>query len=270
MEITIQDCSYYVEMAGEGPPLLLLHGFTGSGATWRETVNMLKDCFCCVTVDILGHGRSAAPKEAERYRIQLVAQDMKELMKELGHSRFHLLGYSMGGRLALTIAVMFPEAVQSLILESASPGLRTEEERSMRRQSDEELAERIEREGIESFINYWENIPLFETQKQLSKDRQQAIREERLQNKAAGLSGSLRGMGTGAQPSWWPLLPQLRMPVLLVTGSKDQKFAGIANEMQELLSVSAWKEINAAGHAIHVEECRKFGTIVKEFLLHTL
>lgn len=158
MEIIIQKRRYYVEVSGEGAPLLLLHGFTGSSETWKETITHLKRDYTCIAVDIIGHGKSSCPLEKEAYSIELAAEDMKALMKELGHPRFHVMGYSMGGRLALTLAVLFPKSVQSLLLESASPGLKTPEERQARERSDEALAERIEREGIESFVDYWQRL----------------------------------------------------------------------------------------------------------------
>ncbi|MFK2824746.1 2-succinyl-6-hydroxy-2,4-cyclohexadiene-1-carboxylate synthase [Bacillus sp. B190/17] len=265
----IENCHYHVETIGNGDPLLLLHGFTGNVGTWKEGIAYLKGEYRCITVDIIGHGKSSCPAEAERYNIELVARDLKELMNQLGYSRFHVLGYSMGGRLALTLAVLFPEAVQSLLLESASPGLKTTNERLRRKESDEALAQKIEREGIRAFVDYWESIPLFATQNKLPLKKQEMVRQQRLQNSIVGLSSSLRGMGTGSQPSWWEQLPSLSMPVLLLTGTEDKKFTKIAYEMSQLFPSVVWKEINGTGHAIHVEDCEKFGTIIKEFLSHT-
>lgn len=265
----IHDCRYHYEVIGSGEPLLLLHGFTGDHTTWVDTVTLLKKDYQCVVVDLLGHGRSSCPDDPSRYDIQLVARDLKELMGKLSFERFHLLGYSMGGRLALTLAVLFPEAVQSLVLESASPGLKTEEERAARRLADEQLALKIETEGIEKFVDRWTNIPLFATQKNLSLTQREVIREQRLQNDVVGLSGSLKGMGTGSQPSWWDQLSELSMPVLLVTGTLDERFTNIANEMSQRLAQSTWREIVGKGHAIHVEDGKEFGTIIRGFLIYT-
>ncbi|OZI10552.1 2-succinyl-6-hydroxy-2,4-cyclohexadiene-1-carboxylate synthase [Bacillaceae bacterium SAS-127] len=269
MELMIHDCRYRYEVIGSGEPLLLLHGFTGDHTTWADTVVLLQKEYQCVVVDLLGHGQSSCPDDPSRYDIQLVARDLKELMGKLSFERFHLLGYSMGGRLALTLAVLFPEAVQSVVLESASPGLKTEEERAARRLADEQLVMKIETEGIEKFVDRWTNIPLFATQKNLSLTKQEAIREQRLQNDVVGLSGSLKGMGTGSQPSWWDQLSELPMPVLLVTGTLDEKFTNIAFEMNQRLTRSTWKEIVGKGHAIHVEDGEEFGTIIRGFLIHT-
>ena len=269
MEIEVHGCRYYAEISGKGEPLLLLHGFTGNSDTWTETIDYLKEHYTCIAVDIIGHGRSSCPADEERYNIELAARDMNELMNKLGHFKFHLLGYSMGGRLALTIAALFSNSVKSLLLESASPGLKTSEERLQRKKADANLAEKIEQEGIESFEKYWSEIPLFATQQKLPQEKRTAIRQQRLQNSVVGLSCSLKGMGTGSQPSWWGALSDLSMSVLLVTGTEDRKFTKIASQMVQLIPSAVWKEINGAGHAIHVEDSAKFGTIIKEFLSHT-
>ncbi len=265
----IHGCRYHYGRTGSGEPILLLHGFTGDCTTWNETIASLTDRYQCVAVDLLGHGKSSCPVDAARYDIQLLARDLKELMHELSFERFHVLGYSMGGRLALTMAVLYPDVVKSLIIESASPGLKTEEERAARRAADEKLATKIEAEGMEPFIDFWTNIPLFATQKRLPFAKQEAIRRQRLQNHVVGLSGSLKGMGTGSQPSWWTELSALTMPVLLVTGTLDEKFTDIANEMKKQLPQAVWKEVSGKGHAIHVEDSAEFGTIIREFLLYT-
>ena len=107
---------------------------------------------------------------------------------------------------------------QSLILESSSPGLKTEDERATRRETDHRLAERILQMVLPSFIDFWENIPLFKTQKELSEEQRQVIREERLSQREIGLANSLRGIGTGSQTSYWERLKAVNIPVLLING----------------------------------------------------
>jgi 2-succinyl-6-hydroxy-2,4-cyclohexadiene-1-carboxylate synthase len=175
----------------------------------------------------------------------------------------------MGGRLALTFAILFPEKVRRLILESSSPGLATEAERTERCMKDGELADFIKEKGMESFVDYWERIPLFSTLESLSPKVKDTVRQQRLSHSPQGLANSLIGMGTGAQASWWSSLHQLNCEVLLLTGEKDIKFCRIAKNMQQLLKNSAWTVVNESGHAIHVEVKEKFGTIVSEFLLNT-
>ncbi|WP_342540989.1 2-succinyl-6-hydroxy-2,4-cyclohexadiene-1-carboxylate synthase [Heyndrickxia sp. FSL K6-6286] len=266
MNIHVNGVNYHVEVIGSGEPLLLLHGFTGDCTTWNAVVQFLNKRYQCILIDILGHGKTECPKAAERYQIELVAHDIKDILFQLKINKIKVLGYSMGGRLALTFATCFPDMVSMLLLESVSPGLKTEEARIERRHQDERLAKRIIEEGIESFVDYWTDIPLFKTQKRLDKARIEQIRWQRLQNNPLGLANSLIGMGTGSMPSLWRKLSTLEMPVYLITGSLDEKFCLIAKEMQKWIPNARHETILDAGHAIHVEDSRKFGTIIEEFL----
>ena len=149
----------------------------------------------------------------------------------------------MGGRLALSYAMEYPHRVRKLILESSSPGLKTEEERKNRQIQDHKLAQFILDKGIESFVDYWENIPLFSTQKSLPEAKQQEIRKQRLQNSPTGLANSLKGMGSGAQPSWWDRLSEFEVETLLLTGSLDQKFCSIAEQMVREMKKANWMKV---------------------------
>ncbi|UII55313.1 2-succinyl-6-hydroxy-2,4-cyclohexadiene-1-carboxylate synthase [Cytobacillus spongiae] len=266
MEFVLNEESYYVEMAGNGFPLFLLHGFTGDVTTWYSTSPYFASKAQLIFVDLLGHGKTAKPSNYERYDIQLIANDMVELLDKLGIEQVDILGYSMGGRLALTIAMLYPERVRKLILESASPGILFSNDRQERRRQDQQLAHFILEEGIERFVEKWENITLFQTQKNLPIDIQSQIRNQRRKNSELGLANSLLGMGTGSQSSWWNLLGECAVETLLITGELDLKFCTIAEKMQNMLAKCKWVNVNGCGHAIHVEEPEKFGTIVSEFL----
>jgi len=243
--------------------IVMLHGFTGSAATWNTVAASLTD-YRVIAIDLIGHGETDSPQDASAYSMEEQVQVLDELFQQLNLQAFILLGYSMGGRVALSYATAFPMRISMLILESASPGLRTAEERIARQISDVELAEKIEHNGIESFVNKWENIPLFATQKRLAQDVQQVVREERLSQCEIGLANSLRGMGTGAQTSLWPCLEKLEMPITLITGELDEKFCKIAAEMQVLLQNGQHIVVKNVGHAIHVENPEQFATIVKD------
>ena len=149
--IPVNGVNYHIELDGVGAPLLLLHGFTGSAKNWEPLIPALATNHTVIRVDLLGHGHTSAPTAPQRYAMPGAACELIEIMAQLGHPQFHLLGYSMGGRLALYIAANHPQHVKSLVLESASPGLAAEAERQERIQNDESLANRIERQGIESF-----------------------------------------------------------------------------------------------------------------------
>ncbi|MBS4173903.1 2-succinyl-6-hydroxy-2,4-cyclohexadiene-1-carboxylate synthase [Bacillus sp. FJAT-49736] len=266
MLININDVSYHVEIIGDGEPVVLLHGFTGDTSTWKDLAGRLKGKYKVLLVDIVGHGLTESPAEPKRYNIELVADDLKDIMQKFAMHDAAILGYSMGGRLALTFAQKYPEMTKKLILESATPGLMQEKDRIDRRARDKQLADRILEDGIEAFVDYWANIPLFQSQKLLDASVQSEIRLQRLANNPIGLANSLLGMGTGSQPSWWNTLSRLQMPILLITGELDKKFCLIADEMKKCLLHAEWITMPRVGHAIHVESPKKFGTIVMEFL----
>ncbi|MFD3448694.1 2-succinyl-6-hydroxy-2,4-cyclohexadiene-1-carboxylate synthase [Microbacteriaceae bacterium 4G12] len=268
MKAVLNGVSYEYEVIGSGEPLLLLHGFTGSKETWRRFLPSWSQQFQIITVDLIGHGETDRPDDPKRYRIEKVAEDIVQLLTKLHVQKAHVLGYSMGGRLAITLACLYPEYVQSLLLENCIAGLESEQERIERMQKDEELAAYIEQHGIQAFINRWENIPLFATQKTLPEVVQEQTRKQRLRNDAKGLANSLRGMGTGAQPSWWRELKKLEMPILLISGEYDEKFWHILSRMKNEFPRAELVQISEAGHAIHVEQPEKFDTIVSGFLQH--
>lgn len=266
MKKHINGMTYSFNMEGTGPAVLLLHGFTGCKENWDSLSTLLSTDFQVITVDLIGHGKTDSPNEVERYEIESVCNDIKTLLLELNLKKVHLLGYSMGGRVALAFTCLYPGFVQSLILESSSPGLLDEEEKKKRIQADEKLALMIENEGIEAFTDYWEAIPLFETQRKLSIKKQLSIRSQRLKNSPTGLANSLRGMGTGKQPSYWDKLSSINISVLLICGDLDEKFCFIAENMNKKLQNATINKVMAVGHAIHVEQPRIFGKIVLEHI----
>jgi 2-succinyl-6-hydroxy-2,4-cyclohexadiene-1-carboxylate synthase len=266
MGIQIDDIELHVERRGSGPPLLLLHGFTGSAAEWAGLAPRLAQLREVIAVDLIGHGRSSAPADPARYTMEHCVVDLLALLDELGHERVELLGYSMGGRAALQLAVAAPGRVRSLILESASPGIADEAERAARVASDEELAARIEREGLEWFVEHWAAIPLFASQAALHHEERAALRERRLGGTARGYANSLRGMGAGRQPSLWARLPELTMPALLVSGELDVKYLAIAERAAALLPAGRHAIVRDAGHTVHLEQPEAFADLVVGFL----
>ena len=259
---------YNFEIAGSGEerPLLLLHGFTGSSQNWLPLLPHLTQQRQVLAVDLLGHGRTPSPPRAIRYGMEVVAADLLDLLDQLAIEQTDILGYSMGGRLALFLAAQAPQRIGALILESASPGLKDKEEQLARRQQDNTLADRIEREGVASFVDHWESLPLWASQKQMSEDNRATLRQQRLQNNPVGLANSLRGMGTGAQPSQWGRLGKLRLPTLLLAGELDAKFVAINREMAALLPNARLEIVPGAGHAVHLERPSHYAALVGKFL----
>ena len=263
----VKGLDVYVEQWNEDATqtIVLLHGFTGSTKTWHRVIAKLPTNIRCIAIDLIGHGQTAAPLTEKQYSMTFQIELLNELFRTLKLKDFVLLGYSMGGRVALSYAVRFPFQLTHLILESASPGLVEEQQRKMRKMADEQLAEKIVANGVESFVNKWEDIPLFASQKLLPAEVQQEIRRERVQQREIGLANSLRGMGTGVMPPLWGKpLATLPIPVTLITGALDEKFVQLNDEMQKQIVKANHIIIPAVGHAIHVENPTKFATIVKE------
>lgn len=264
--VTVRGVRMAVTEAGSGDALLCLHGFTGNWETWWPLLAPLAQERRLIMPDLLGHGESDAPRDPARYAAPEAVLDLCAILDALGVGAAEVLGYSMGGRLALSLACFHPQRVRALILESASPGLRTEAERAERRAADEALADRIEADGVAAFVAYWEQLPLFAGIRRLPSSIQDKVRTIRLRQRAAGLAGSLRGMGTGHQPSWWDALAQVNVPVLLITGQEDEKFTRIAREMHAALPMSRVVTVDHAGHTVHLEQPEAFRDVVQLFL----
>ena len=257
---------YDLQISGDGEALLLLHGFSGDKTNWEKLRAGLQDQYRVIALDILGHGASDKPSQMGAYRVERVACDILSLLDEMQIPECHLLGYSMGGRLALGLALQYPARFRSLVLESASPGLADENEGKQRRRNDESLAARIQTMGVDWFVDYWERLPLWKSQQDLPEDILSAQRKQRKRNDATGLANSLRGMGSGAQPNLWPRLRYVTMPTLLLAGEQDSKFVTINQLMAQQMPHAYLQVIPGAGHNTHLEQPMAFQERVISFL----
>lgn len=255
-----------VEISGDrgSSPVLFLHGFMGSSADWRGVTTALEDRALCIAVDLPGHGYSLG-MAPEAYTIDGTARTVIGALDELGIERPVIAGYSMGGRLALYLALLYPERCSGLFLESTSPGLERAEDRTARREADEESAKRLESRAFEEFLENWYRQPIFAS---LAGDEMLLRRtiEARRRNDPVELARSLRGMGTGSQPSLWGELERLAVPALSVAGVLDEKYAGISSRMAGL---SAWMEsvaVPEAGHNVHEEVLAAYISLLVRFL----
>ncbi|MBV8431619.1 MAG: 2-succinyl-6-hydroxy-2,4-cyclohexadiene-1-carboxylate synthase [Solirubrobacterales bacterium] len=226
------------------PTVLFLHGFTHTGSSWERVVAALGESYRALTPDIRGHGSASA---AVPVTLEAVLGDLEPLS---GSGELTLVGYSMGGRLALHAALAWPDRVERLVLIGASPGIADPEEREQRRRADEQLADEIEQSSIEEFAYRWAETPVLAGLPEQARERAHA---DRLRNTPAGLARALRGLGTGALPSVWGRLDELRMPVVLVAGEQDQKFRQIAGRMAESIPTAGTAVVAGAGHAVHLE-----------------
>lgn len=238
---------------GSGEQVIIIHGFTGSADAMAPLVDRL-DGYRCITVDLVGHGRSPSPIDLAPYSVEAMAASVAGLAAGAGDGPCHLVGYSMGGRVALALADAYPEICRSLTLISATAGIVNASERTQRRQSDQALADRIDQQGLPHFVEHWMALPMWDTLRaNLSSAAWQASIDQRLRSDAAGLANSLRAAGTGAMEPLWDRLGALDVPTLLMCGELDAKFVTIGHEMDSLLPDSELVVLACAGHAAHLE-----------------
>jgi 2-succinyl-6-hydroxy-2,4-cyclohexadiene-1-carboxylate synthase len=227
----------------EPPTLVLLHGFTNTGASWQPVIRALGERYRAIAPDIRGHGSAT---DTRPVTLDAVVADIAGLTGDA----FTLVGYSMGGRIALNAALALPGRVERLVLVGASPGLRDPEERNTRREADERLAGQIERSDIEGFAQRWAQTPILAG---LPAELARLVHEDRLKNTPHGLAAALRGLGTGTLSSRWDELRKLAMPVTLVAGERDVKYRSIADQMAAQIPDAEVCTIPSAGHAAHIE-----------------
>jgi len=257
----------HYERRGKGPAVMLLHGFTGNGRSMVDVSLALARDFEVIAPDLPGHGRSIGADDGPVYPFDECLDRLAETLEHAGHARAHWLGYSMGARLALAFALRFPGRVSSLLLVGGRAGIVDASERAARRSADDALADRIEADGIEAFIDEWLAQPLFESQRRRGHEFVAVQRRQRLDNDARALAASLRGLGPGAQPPMFDELPRLDVPVLLVAGALDRAFVAHARDCQRLLANADVRVVADAGHAVHLEQPAAFIGVAREFLL---
>jgi len=248
----------HAKRLGSGPAVVLVHGFTQTSDSWSGVARDLERDFHVVVPDLPGHGRSAVPDPESGL------QEAAEAVGTAG-GRASYVGYSLGGRCCLQLALQAPSLVERLVLVGAHPGIEDESSRRLRRESDELLAAQLAGTGdsaVPEFVETWLAGPLFA---HLSEE--QADRASRLQNSAEGLSASLRTVGTGTQSPTWERLAELEMPVLVVAGELDEKFKTLAKRAVSCIGHNARLAVVAgAGHAVPFERPGAFVALLREFL----
>jgi 2-succinyl-6-hydroxy-2,4-cyclohexadiene-1-carboxylate synthase len=223
--------------------IVLLHGFTQTGASWGGIVAELGERYRALAPDLRGHGSASAARPVGF--AEIVAD-----LDALAPDRFVLAGYSMGGRLALRFALEQPGRVSRFVLIGATAGIEDSSERAERRAADLALANSIEEKGVQMFAGRWGAQPLFAGQ---TAEVAAAAHADRLRNTPAGLAAALRGVGTGAMEPLWPRLTELTMPVTVLAGERDAKFTAIGKRMAAALPCGEFAVIPGAGHAAHLE-----------------
>lgn len=250
-------------------PVLALHGFTGRASDLSFLAEFLPENFILVAPDLPGHGTSQPVENIEDYEIDKIVKRLALLLQALEFEKAVLLGYSMGGRIAYSFAAQFPEKVAALIIESSTPGIRNETEREKRVLQDNALAEKILRDGVFKFVEYWLSLPLFASLKNMDARLYEKLRAEKISNNALGLANSLRATGTGKMPPVWDKLPAFDFSVLLINGALDEKYSAIHKEAEKNIPNAKRVEIIGAGHNVHTEKPHEFLAEVISFLNET-
>lgn len=248
-------------------PLVLLHGFTQTHRSWDALTERLAESHFVVLPDLPGHGASGVARSRAAMGLERTADAVAELIEATCEGRkTAVVGYSLGGRVALALACKRQELLSRLVLEGASPGIESARERKERRARDEALADEIEERGLDWFVGHWEDTPLFATQRGLPREAAEAIRGDRMSNTARGLAASLRAAGPGRMTPLWGKLGNIKIPVLLVAGKEDRKYSQAAEAMHARIPGSVVAEISGAGHCVHLEKPEEFAELVGRFL----
>jgi 2-succinyl-6-hydroxy-2,4-cyclohexadiene-1-carboxylate synthase len=249
------------------PRMLFLHGFWGNRHSFAEIIEGLGDRVYALTLDLPGHGSSPIGDCSIDCSMESVAAQVTDLVDRLGFWPCTIVGYSLGGRLALYLALTLPDPRQltGLILESASPGLAEATARADRRQADEIWARRLELEPIEGVLDDWYRQPIFSS---LVEHRSfPALRSRRLSHHGPSLARVMRGLGLGQQPNLWPFLPLLTIPTLLIVGDRDAKFRRINHQIQAQNPDHITLQIMAnCGHNCHIEDPKIYAAILRSVL----
>ncbi|MFA4922995.1 MAG: 2-succinyl-6-hydroxy-2,4-cyclohexadiene-1-carboxylate synthase [Ignavibacteriaceae bacterium] len=248
--------------------IFFLHGFSGSSNDWEEIFSLFGKTYQLVAIDLPGFGKSDKPKKNQFYQTEFLVQLITIVLNELKLREVVLTGYSMGGRLALQFAFKHPEKIKALVLESASPGIKTKFERQLRKESDAKLISFIKKNSLKDFFSLWQNQPLFASQKNLPAKKQLGILRTKINaNSKIGLINSLSNFGQGEMSNLWHNLPEIFLPTLLLSGKLDTKYTTIQDEMKNLLPNSRHKKVAGAGHNLHLEKPQDFVNLVRDFLL---
>lgn len=245
--------------------MLLLHGFTGGGQDFESLTPHLR-LGRQLTPELVGHGRQPVPDDLSCYTMAACVAQVASALDVARWGRGPILGYSMGARAALALALEHPERVSALVLISGTGGLADAGEAAARRAADEALADHIEQAGVATFLEEWSKTPIIASQARIEARALARMRSRREGLSARGLANSLRGMGAGAMPSMWERLGELSCPVLLVTGGQDDKFCLIARRMAAMIRDARRVIITGAGHTVHLEAPGEVGAAVRSFL----
>lgn len=249
-----------VGIAG-GQPVLFLHGFMGDGRVWLSTMNQIQDMVYSVALDLPGHGHT----DADLTRLDFGS--LADAVAAFAYDHFDrpavLVGYSLGGRVALQTVLNHPDRFRGLVLESASAGIEDDDERRQRLQQDEAVAAALRSTDMREFLTEWYRQPLF---KSLSPETVAGIIDRKAHNDPARLAEAVVKLSSGQQPSLWGRLSSWNKPTLIVAGEQDDKYRALASRLAGGMKKSMLQIIPGAGHIVHLESNAAFVAALKSFL----
>ena len=250
-----------------GVPVVVLHGFTGSAQAMAPLTEPLAARLAAriICPDLVGHGRSEVPDELDLYRVESMAGQVAGLADALGCETFHLVGYSMGGRVALRLGCTASQRLRSLTLIGASAGIADPAERRLRTEADEARARWVATD-LGAFVDEWMADPLFAGQAALGEAHLRAARAQRLASSPQGLARSLLAAGTGAMEPLHERLRDCDTPTQLLAGANDDKFCAIADQLASRLPRARVARIDGAGHAAHLEQALATAAEIADFI----
>lgn len=247
------------------PAIIFLHGFMGAGADWLSVAKNLADYFYCILPDLPGHGWNTGFPLTHPLDFATVADGLRQLIDRLGLAQVHLVGYSLGGRIALYTAICFPQLLTTLVIESANPGLETEPARLSRAALDDQRAEQIIADGMDTFVEQWYQLDLFRSL-QTQPELLETIKVRRKKNDPRWTAKIIQELSPGRQPPLWDRLDSLPMPTLLLAGALDQTYTAMVTRMAQKMTGATIEIVPDAGHNIHLEQPEKVSQIMRAFL----
>lgn len=262
---SIAGWSYQTCGSPGNPPVVFLHGFLGAGSDWEFLREAVAADYYCFLPDLPGHGQSLRSLPPQPLTLSGLAAGLARLLVELGLPAVHLVGYSMGGRIALTVAVDYPGLVSSVTLESASPGLAGREARRQRRRLDDQRAADILEHGLEEFVDAWYEMPLFASL-QRNRELVERLKDRRKRNDRLAMGRIVKELSPGRQPSQWGKLKTIQSPALLLVGEYDRQYTAIMEQMAGAMPNARLQIIPGAGHNVHLENPEAYTRTLKAFL----
>lgn len=239
--------------------LLALHGFTENDLTWREVLGSSVGELICPLLP--GHGWKPC---STAMSVTALADELAAT--HLANAPADVLGYSMGGRIALALALHHPQRVRRLVLASSGPGFKDQALQGSRRTHEMALAETLDDDGLGPFVALWEKNPLLTPYKPLPRAMTEDLRARRLNHDPLGLAAALRQLGAGAMPNLWDQLSQLRVPTLLLAGEADVRYRNVMSDMARIIPDARFEVVPQAGHGIHREQPEALRAAVRTFL----